>query len=539
MASISAPFGAEQMLQILLSGKEATVVYVSEELHIGFINKAMLNLWNKKDDILNQPLIESAPEFASFIPLLNEVWQSGTTYKAIGTIANINIGGELRARYFDFEYKPILDHKGATYAIINSARDVTDRVEFENLLQQKEKNEQALNEQVSSINEEHIVANEELASLVEKLAATIEQFQTANEELQLSKDDLLEINARYAIALDAGAFASTEVDLVSGTMICNEQFNHIFGLSRGQAFTYPEMFAAMLPAHRERVRGLAIAARDNQSIYEAEYEVMWPDGTVHWLSAHGRARYNKDGVAVKMVGILSEITEIKQDEQRKSDFIGMVSHELKTPLTSLTGYLQLMESRTRKYNDDFLANGLDKAKLQVKKMTTMINGFLNVSRLDAGKIHLNKQAFELDTLVKDTIEDVMFTSNDQRIIFMPSGPVNVFADKDKIGNVITNLLTNALKYAPNDKAIQVYCSLENNNAIFSVKDSGIGIKQEDISKLFDRFYRTDVSTASTVLGFGIGLYLSAEIISGHNGRIWAESKIGKGSTFFFSVPEKV
>lgn len=534
MASSSAPFGAEKMLQILLSANEATVVYTSAELHIGFVNEAMLKLWHKKDNILNKTLIHSAPEFASFIPVLEEVWKTGIPYSAKDTLAEIHIGNQLLRKYFDFKYLPIIDNEGVIYAIIHTATDVTNRVQTEKLLQQK--NEQTFNEELFAINEELTSTNKELASTVEKLAVSIKKYQDANEELQLAKDELLEISARFTISLHAGAFASTEVDLATGTMICNEQYRKIFGLAPDQQFTYPEMFNAMLPAHRERIKELAVAARDNHSIYKAEYEVMWPDGTVHWLSAHGMARYNKNGVAIKMIGILSEITEIKKDEQRKSDFIGMVSHELKTPLTSLNGYLQLLDARTSKYNDNFIATGLGKAKVQVKKMTTMINGFLNVSRLDAGKIHLNKQIFEFTALVKDIIEEVQFTANDHNITFIPCGPVSVFADRDKIGNVITNLLTNAIKYSPAGKDILAQCSVDDNNVILSIKDKGIGIEQQDISKLFDRFYRTDASTASTVLGFGIGLYLSAEIVSSHHGKIWAESELNHGSTFFFSIP---
>ena len=117
---------------------------------------------------------------------------------------------------------------------------------------------------------------------------------------------------------------------------------------------------------------------------------------------------------------------------------------------------------------------------------------------------------------------------------MPS--IIVFADQEKIASVISNLLTNAVKYSQKDKMISVRCVLQNDNALFSVEDKGVGIKPNDLPKIFDRFYRAEDEKTHQISGFGIGLYLSAEVIRQHNGRIWAESAPGKGSTFYFSIP---
>lgn len=164
----------------------------------------------------------------------------------------------------------------------------------------------------------------------------------------------------------------------------------------------------------------------------------------------------------------------------------------------------------------------------------MINGFLNVPRLESGKIQIDKTQFLLDDLVKEMIVEAETILTQHMITFLPCQPVTINADRDKIGNVIFNLLSNAIKYSPNNNTVEVKCEVTGSDVQVSVKDKGIGIDPENIGKLFERYFR--VKGDDSISGFGIGLYLSAEIIERHQGRIWVESELGKGSTFFFSLP---
>jgi two-component system sensor histidine kinase VicK len=223
---------------------------------------------------------------------------------------------------------------------------------------------------------------------------------------------------------------------------------------------------------------------------------------------------------------------------RKNDFIGMVSHELKTPLTSLTAILQVLESKTKKSGDAFIPGALEKANQQVKKMTNMINGFLNISRLESGKIMIDKQPFTIGELIKEVIEETNLIGVGHIIDLQTCDKVVVNADRDKIGSVISNLLSNAIKYSPKGSHILLNCRRSENEVLFSVEDEGLGIRPEDREKVFDRFYRVESNYTRHISGFGIGLYLSAEIIRRHNGRIWVESENGKGSTFYFYLPLK-
>lgn len=235
--------------------------------------------------------------------------------------------------------------------------------------------------------------------------------------------------------------------------------------------------------------------------------------------------------------IARDISERKKAEQKKNDFIAMVSHELKTPLTSLTAVVQLMQLKLKDDKDNPVTGPLKNANRQVKKMANMINGFLNISRLDSGKMRIEKSDFSLNDLIHEAVEETRLVSgSDYSFLFEESEQVNVVADRDKISSVILNLLSNAVKYSSRSTAITINCKIVNDKARVSVSDQGMGIAPEDQKKLFDRFYRVENNETKHISGFGIGLYLSAEIVRQHGGEIWVESEPGKGATFYFELP---
>lgn len=223
-----------------------------------------------------------------------------------------------------------------------------------------------------------------------------------------------------------------------------------------------------------------------------------------------------------------------KEEQQKNDFISMVSHELKTPLTSISAYIQLLQSRG--LTDLFVVNTLTKVQKQIRKMSTLISSFLNVSRLESGEVQLNLSNFDVDKVILDVVEDLRLIYPTNQIDFESGDRKLIYGDKDKIGSVISNLISNAVKYSDLNSTILVQSETSANEVHVSVTDQGIGIKAHDIEKLFDRFYRVESLQTKTISGFGIGLYLSAEIINLHQGKIWAESDYGVGSTFHFCIP---
>ncbi|HEX8608872.1 MAG TPA: ATP-binding protein, partial [Pedobacter sp.] len=173
---------------------------------------------------------------------------------------------------------------------------------------------------------------------------------------------------------------------------------------------------------------------------------------------------------------------------------------------------------------------------QIKRMSAMINGFLNISRLESGKILIEKDCFNMEELIQEIADEMKITVSSHVLDFALSQPVEVFADRDKVSSVISNLISNAVKYSPQNTTVRVSCTTNNREVIVSVKDEGIGINPSDAERIFDRYYRVESSNTRHISGFGIGLYLSAEIIERHSGRIWVNSQPGEGSTFNFALP---
>jgi signal transduction histidine kinase len=232
----------------------------------------------------------------------------------------------------------------------------------------------------------------------------------------------------------------------------------------------------------------------------------------------------------------TDLQEQKETEKKKDEFISIVSHELKTPLTSLSALVQLASAKLKNNPDDFLSGAMEKAGVQVKKMTAMINGFLNVSRIESGKISIDRQLFNLEDVIIDVIKESELTATTHQISFIPCGPMNIFADKEKIASVITNLVSNAIKYSPKGSAVDIQCEATPGAVRVSIKDEGVGISKQDQGQLFERYYRVEDDHTKYISGFGIGLYLSAEIVRRHDGTIGVESEKGAGSTFYFTLP---
>ncbi|QEM09974.1 PAS domain S-box protein [Mucilaginibacter rubeus] len=287
--------------------------------------------------------------------------------------------------------------------------------------------------------------------------------------------------------------------------------------------------------HSEEPHILATIA-SGKSINHFETKRLTKEGILIDVSVTVSPIRDKAGRIIGVSKIARDITEKKQAETRKSDFIGMVSHELKTPLTSLGAIIQVANLKLKNSEDKFLSGAMQKGALQIKRMTNMINGFLNISRLESGKIHIDKQEFDLCELILEAIEETQLIFGSHEIHFDGCPLIRLNADRDKIASVISNFISNAIKYSPKAKDVYVMCKTQDEEVVVSVKDEGMGIEPGDLERIFDRYYRVESNHTRHISGFGIGLYLSSEIIERHGGKVWAESQSGIGSVFHFSLP---
>jgi PAS domain S-box-containing protein len=243
--------------------------------------------------------------------------------------------------------------------------------------------------------------------------------------------------------------------------------------------------------------------------------------------------------AGKIVGaakIARDITERKELEQRKDEFISMASHELKTPVTSLKGFTQLLKRRFKRQGDEESFRFLDRMENQLDRLTKLISELLDISKMQSGQLEYRMEAFDLDALVQEIVENVQGTTQTHHLILQKSPQVSVFADRDRIGQVLINLLNNAIKFSPDADQVLIQISTDETNVLVSVQDFGIGIDEAYHEKIFDRFYQVNEPIEKTYPGLGIGLYISCEIIKRHQGRLWVQSQKGQGSTFTFCLP---
>jgi PAS domain S-box-containing protein len=245
---------------------------------------------------------------------------------------------------------------------------------------------------------------------------------------------------------------------------------------------------------------------------------------------------DRAGTIIGAAKIARDITERKEFERRKDEFIAMASHELKTPLTSLNGFLQLLDRHIRKQKDEQGNTIMKRVNREVNRLIKLVADLLDISKIQTGQLEYQEEPFDLDALVQEIVEMVQAGTASHRICVEGQACAAVFADKGRIGQVLMNLLTNAIKYSPQASMVIVRLSADQENARVSVQDFGDGIAKEYQQKIFERYYQVSDSNNQPFAGLGMGLYLANEIIKRHRGSIGVESTQGQGSIFSFTLP---
>jgi signal transduction histidine kinase len=282
-------------------------------------------------------------------------------------------------------------------------------------------------------------------------------------------------------------------------------------------------------------------ALTNGDLYRAEFRIKRADnGKINWMRGYGRVVSKEEGVPTRMVGVMFDITETKLIEQQKDEFIGIASHELKTPVTSIKAFSEILQEKFENAGDSESAELMKKLNRQVDRLTDLISDLLDTTKIAEGRLQLNFEPTDLNELIRSTVEEMQRTTHKHKIA-VELGKVPVIdADKERLSQVMINLLNNAVKYSPQGGDITVISETNRDHVRVTVSDRGIGISPESQSKIFERFYRISTPPLHTYPGMGLGLYISAGIVQRHGGRIKVESREGKGSSFSFTLPiEKI
>lgn len=240
----------------------------------------------------------------------------------------------------------------------------------------------------------------------------------------------------------------------------------------------------------------------------------------------------------KWVGTFTDIEDQKQIEHKKDEFLTIASHELKTPLTSIKGYIQLLDRISNEFENKNVSNLVTRAQNQVLKLESLISDLLDVSKINNGRLLMNMDYFNLEDLIKNVIYTIEQIHHDSSIKIERSGDlfdIQVYGDVIRVEQVFINFLTNAFKYSPGTDIIYVRTKYEGNTVSIEVEDFGIGIPKEKQNHVFNKFYRVK-ETSVSFQGLGIGLYICSEIIKQHNGTYGIKNKSGKGTIVYFTLP---
>lgn len=358
-------------------------------------------------------------------------------------------------------------------------------------------------------------------------------------EVQQSRDQL-------DIILRGVADGIIVYDAHSQIIYANEAAARMTGFASVQAMmeTPPTSIAAKFEVLDESRQPFPSSQFTHQRVLAGEPEVETVMGyktatneqPERWSLVKSRPVVNEYGAVTMVVTIVHDITERILAEHRKDEFISMTSHELKTPVTSLKGFTHVLQRRLAKQGDEQGLYYLSRIDAQLNKLTKLITDLLDISRMQTGKLAFQIEPFNLDTLIAETVENVQAATTTHQIMIEGQTGAQMMGDKDRLGQVFINLLTNAIKYSPHADKVIVRLFREPNQAIVSVQDFGIGIDEANHQKIFERFYQVTDPEERTYPGLGIGLYISKEILSRHSGRIWVESRKGEGAIFSVALP---
>lgn len=400
--------------------------------------------------------------------------------------------------YNELYMSPIKDSQGNVNYFIGVQNDVTKRKKAEmELRHQQEVMEKRIIERTQSLKE----SEDYLSSIV-----------------QTVRESLIVLDANYSVL-------STNEHFLKTFKVTKEDTvgKLLYDLGNGQW---------NIPALKELLESI-LPTNNPVEEFEVEHDFPHIGKKLMILNAH---RIELEGQYKDRILIaIEDITDRREIERRKDDFLSIASHELKTPLTTIKGLVQVMQKIVPPEVGDKFKSILNKTGVYIDRLNSLISELLDVSRIQTGNIELHKEPFEFDKTVHEAVEAIQAATITHNIIIKGETKLEVVGDESHIIQVINNLLSNAIKYAPDSNEVLIHLSRVSNYVKLSVTDKGMGISLDDQKKIFDRFYRVG-EIQQRFPGMGIGLYICAEIIKNHGGSLWVDSEIGKGSTFNFTLP---
>jgi PAS domain S-box-containing protein len=441
--------------------------------------------------------------------------------------------GLTQQHWWEVEVSPFRVQGHDMHFILCTTWNISERVASNKARERHDRVQNMLLGMQEKISEDLEIATEQVTSISEakaKLELTTEKLRRANHDLQQAQQ-LLEK------ALSTADMGTWSIDMKTGILQLSARIRQMFGFPLEGPVSVDAAMEAIDPLYRDYVQKVLNEGLVTHTDIIMEYPLNnFQSGERFWVRATGGLFLGSNNTPLHYSGVFIDITRQKQDEERMNAFIAIVSHELKTPLTSVKAYLQLLERNAASVSatqDQYL---IAKTIAQTNRMDRLIDAYLHSSKLEAGRITLEYSSFSLNELIDEIIREQKLINHFPNVSFNHCEVKPIVADKEKIGQVISNMIGNAMKYSPGGQPVSITCGYDNEMAIIKIKDNGIGISPADQPHIFKRFYRADNIPVHRAGSFGVGLYLCAEIIHQHNGDIYVESEPDKGSVFVMTIP---
>jgi PAS domain S-box-containing protein len=470
--------------QILTELPAPIVVLLGPNQIVSTTNEALLQFWDRtKEEVSGRPMLDIFPELRDqpFPALWKHVLETGERIveKEKLVIFKDKHTGKDKFVYVDYYYQSLTDLNGERVGVLATVLDVTHKV--------------------------------------------------------IARRKVEEAENQLRLAIDATELGTFYYNSLTEEFVPSARLKEILGFYQEEHMPYNIAFEQILPEYKPIVTKAVKEAIATGHQFDMEYPIIgYRDQQIRWVKAAGKFYMGETTGDSKFTGTIQDITQRKLEEQRKDDFLSIASHELKTPVTTLKGALQLLVRYKPNLENPVVPKLIDQASISVEKITILMDDLLNSARTNEGNLQLHKKRFVVSKLLSECCTHIRLGGKYHLIV---GGDLwaEVEADESRIDQVIVNLVNNAVKYA--SESFEILMNIENNgdHIKVSVKDYGPGIPQDKLSHLFERYYRADYA-GMQYSGLGLGLYISSEIIKRHGGQIGVDSELGNGSTFWFTLP---
>ena len=367
--------------------------------------------------------------------------------------------------------------------------------------------------------------------LVSRLLDTMSERRRAEEALQESEK-------RYRVLYEEAPNAYFSVGTDGYIERANISATELLGYSLDELVGRPVFdLYADTPDGKAKAQEVFQRFLAGEEIRNEELEMSRADGGNLWISLSVRPIRDKEGRVIASRSVVTDITKRKKLDQLKDDFIGLVSHELRSPLTVITGAVNTILAEGERLSSEETRQLLNDAAFEAESLSHLLSNLLELSRVQADRLFLNAEPINIKKVIQGNLEEIKCQSSaHQFTVDLPDTLPPVHADPLRLERILHNLLENAVKYSPQGSEIRVSARVEEKHLVIGVSDQGIGISLNDQAKLFRSFQRLEESSLDGVRGLGLGLLVCRRLVEAHGGRIWVESEPGRGSTFLFTLP---